>query len=542
MPSFNPGALVGREFRIVRPLREGGMGEVYVAEQLSTGRLRALKVLSAQFEGDAGARERFEREARVGASIESDHVVEVVTAGVDEATGCAYLVMELLRGADLDDVLEARGPLPLADVAEIFSQIAHALDRAHELGVVHRDIKPANIFLSAPRRKGASFTAKVLDFGIAKAVAANRLTGTQPLGTPLYMAPEQMERASAVTGAADIWALGLVAFRLLTGRDLWKAADESFAALVKEVVVEPIPFATARAAELGAPGSLPPGFDAWFARAVCRDPSARFATAGELAQSFSELAPPDAVAGSVSDWLVEQIASRPEPLAVSAPLPLASGTDPTLMLASSPSAATAPPADPAPAAPRQQEVTNQPTVVTARAGGGASRAVVAVGVLGLVGAGITLLSRGTPGGAPSAVAMEPPSPPPAASSAAAAPAPPACPEGMVHIAAGAMFMGDAELKNAGPPHRVTLRGFCLDRTEVTAARYDACSAGGHCARAPRDVRFEGVTREQATALSEHCNSSRPDRASHPINCVDWHMADNFCRAKGGRFEDGGARL
>ena len=168
------------------------MGEVYVAEQLSTGKLRALKVLSSQFGADPQTRERFVREARVGSNIDSDHVVEVVTAGVDEATGFAFLVMELLRGEDLDEIVEKLGRIPLADAVEIFSQVGHALERAHAIGIVHRDIKPANIFLSAPRRRGTAFTAKVLDFGIAKAMVDTRLTGTEPLGTPLYMAPEQM--------------------------------------------------------------------------------------------------------------------------------------------------------------------------------------------------------------------------------------------------------------------------------------------------------------------------------------------------------------
>src|SRR5689334_25287639 len=100
MERFPPGTTFGNEFRVVRLLREGGMGAVFVVEQLSTGRLRALKVLSRELGDDPGARERFVREARIGARIDSDHVVEVVTAGVDAATGCPYLVMELLRSEE----------------------------------------------------------------------------------------------------------------------------------------------------------------------------------------------------------------------------------------------------------------------------------------------------------------------------------------------------------------------------------------------------------------------------------------------------------
>lgn len=127
MEALTPGKVIARDFRVVRALRAGGMGAVYVVEQLSTGRLRALKVLSPEIAGDASARERFIREARIGARIDSDHVVEVVTAGVDEELACPFLVMELLKGEDLDEVAERLGALDLGDVGEIFSQVGHAL-------------------------------------------------------------------------------------------------------------------------------------------------------------------------------------------------------------------------------------------------------------------------------------------------------------------------------------------------------------------------------------------------------------------------------
>jgi formylglycine-generating enzyme required for sulfatase activity len=117
-----------------------------------------------------------------------------------------------------------------------------------------------------------------------------------------------------------------------------------------------------------------------------------------------------------------------------------------------------------------------------------------------------------------------------------------CPEGMVLISGGSMFMGDLELENARPPHKVSVPSFCIDRHEVTAAAYDACVEHGNCLKAPQDVHFAGATDAQRAAFGELCNARREGRAEHPANCVDWSMADNFCRTQGGRLSDGGARL
>src|ERR1043166_6986975 len=176
---LEPGAVFGRDFRIVRALRAGGMGAVYIADQLSTGKQRALKVMAPEFVSDPAIRERFVLEARAASKIESDHVVEIVTAGVDDQTGSPYLVMELLKGEELADALARTGPLPLGDVAEILVQVGHALEQAHAHGIVHRDLKPENVFLAVSRRRDVAFTAKILDFGIAKLVADSQKTGTQ---------------------------------------------------------------------------------------------------------------------------------------------------------------------------------------------------------------------------------------------------------------------------------------------------------------------------------------------------------------------------
>ena len=198
-------------------------------------------------------------------------------------------------------MLQDKGPLPLGDAAEVLAQVGHALEQAHAHGIVHRDLKPENIFLGVSRRRDVPFTAKILDFGIAKLVEDGlKKTGTQPLGTPLFMAPEQTDRKGRICPATDVWALGLIAFRLLTGRDYWLCVDGSLVQLLREIGIEPMPPASERARELGVTVSLPGGFDDWFARCVHRDIDARFPEAGAAVRAFQHLCPKDAPCGELS--------------------------------------------------------------------------------------------------------------------------------------------------------------------------------------------------------------------------------------------------
>ncbi len=289
--SLSPNTVFAGDYRVIRPLSAGGMGTVYVAEQLSTARERALKVMLPDLVNDADLKRRFEQEARIGARIESEHVVEVVGAGIDPASQTPWLAMELLQGETLSDRSKKTGPMPPPLVAEIFAQLAHAIAAAHDKNIVHRDLKPENIFLAHSKRAGAAFVLKVLDFGIAKLMNQVRTSATGAMGTPLWMAPEQAHSGMAVTPAADVWALGLIAFALLAGRPFWKsahAADSSAVMILREMVMDPIPPASARARELGCP-SLPGGFDAWFARCVDREPSARFQHARQMEQELARV-------------------------------------------------------------------------------------------------------------------------------------------------------------------------------------------------------------------------------------------------------------
>ena len=277
------GTLFAGDFQILddRPLSEGGMGAVYVVEQVSTGKRRALKLMLAPLVADKKLRERFVQEARVGGKIESAHVVDVVSAGIEEATGTPWLCMELLEGADLGKRVEERGRLEPAEALEIFEQLCHAVGAAHAAGIVHRDLKPENIFLARSKEVSGRSVVKVLDFGIAKIVAEAATKRTGAMGTPLWMAPEQSE-SGVVDATADVWALGLIAFYVLTGRCFWKTGNRdetSVPQIMREVLFGPIPLASLRAMENETAGKLPSHFDEWFARCVDREPGKRFATA-----------------------------------------------------------------------------------------------------------------------------------------------------------------------------------------------------------------------------------------------------------------------
>ncbi len=291
--TFAPGTVLGDVFVVEELLGQGGMGAVYAATQQGTGQRRALKVMHPHLVRDAGARARFEREAQVAAKIASDHVVSVIAYGVDEAERIPYLAMELLDGEDLAHRVEARGPLALDEVKLLARQLGHAVAAAHAIGVVHRDLKPGNVFLARPRRAGEPFTVKVLDFGIARVLADARMTLHGGLGSPLWMAPEQVSGGGEVTPGADVWAFALVVFYALTGGTYWDVPMEAppvaaLGALSRGLVVP----ASTRARSL-CPSALPLGaaFDAWFARALAPSPEARFASIGEALLGLEEALP-----------------------------------------------------------------------------------------------------------------------------------------------------------------------------------------------------------------------------------------------------------
>ncbi|HSN98068.1 MAG TPA: serine/threonine-protein kinase, partial [Candidatus Nanopelagicales bacterium] len=286
--SLQEGTVVAGRYRIERPLGEGGMSTVYVVRHVHTGELLAMKILRAAATSDLRAVELFRREMRAPARIESEHVVRVTDADVAPEMGNApFMVMELLRGRDLEQVLLKRRAMPASEVLLYLTQAARALDKAHRLGIVHRDLKPENLFLT--RREDGTPWLKILDFGIAK-IDPNASEGMgaiattaagEVFGTPLYMAPEQARGQNDRVGPwTDIWALGIIAHKMLTGRDPWQ--PRNLAHLVSLVAYEPIPAPSSRGIDLGL------GFDGWFLRCCSRAPEDRFPTAGEAVTALSD--------------------------------------------------------------------------------------------------------------------------------------------------------------------------------------------------------------------------------------------------------------
>ncbi len=287
---LRPGVRVTDEVWLVRPLGEGAMGSVWVAEHRSLEQEVAVKLMARALIRDSIERARFNREAKLAEQLKSPRITKSYGHGLTE-DGTPYLIMELLEGETMAKRLDEVGTLRPDLVVTILQQVAHALDEAHALGIVHRDIKPANIFLLSGDDE---VRVKVLDFGMAK-----RLGGDNPsvvteagtaVGTPDYMSPEQLRNAKGVDFRADLWAMAVVAYRALTGQRPFLSS--TFAGLCMAVCTGR--YRPPREVD----DSLPVELDAWFEKALNLDPKSRFASANEtadtlnLALGYDEPAPP----------------------------------------------------------------------------------------------------------------------------------------------------------------------------------------------------------------------------------------------------------
>ncbi len=277
------GDVLAGKYVVDRVLAAGGMGVVVVAEHVDLHRRVALKFLHRGAQGH-GAIERFLREARAAAQLESVHVARTLDTGkLDD--GSPYIVMELLEGRDLEEELRSRAALALEDVALYLLHACDALAEAHRLGIVHRDLKPSNLFLTkgpdgAPR-------VKVLDFGISKLAplgdGGGALTSAESVfGSPAYMSPEQMRSARDVDERADIWSLGVVLYELLTGRLPFEGRSAVEIALCVAQKEPP--------ALRGLRPELPEGVDAIVTRCLAKDARDRFADVAELARALAPFA------------------------------------------------------------------------------------------------------------------------------------------------------------------------------------------------------------------------------------------------------------
>ncbi|HYN99496.1 MAG TPA: protein kinase, partial [Actinomycetota bacterium] len=259
--------LIHDRFQIDSLIARGGMAIVYKGTDLTLGRTVAIKILSEDLAQDPSFVARFRLEAQAAASLTHPNIVAVYDTGSDGETH--YIVMEYLEGRTLHQILNEDGTIPPEEVAAIGADVAQALAEAHEKGIVHRDVKPGNIMIS---RNGS---AKVMDFGIAKAATAGNLTQVGSiLGTVAYLSPEQA-RGEPVDGRSDIYSLGSLLYQMLTGSLPIKG--ETYVEMVHKLNSEDPP----RPSEENP--AVPRKMDAVIMRALAKDPADRYQTGTELA-------------------------------------------------------------------------------------------------------------------------------------------------------------------------------------------------------------------------------------------------------------------
>ncbi len=530
------GTTIAGKYAIESVVGEGGFAVVYRAHHQLWKRPVAVKVFKAL--GDVPEADRaklldeFVREGallaelseRSAAIVQARDVGTITTAKGEELP---YMVLEWLEGASLETVLadeRQRGVAPrsFAETMRLLEPVAEALALAHARGIAHRDVKPANVFvLGDPRPAGqGAVSVKLLDFGIAKVVqdaqkmagAFSKTAGQITSFTPAYGAPEQFNRAHGSTGPwTDVFALALVFVEVLTARE----------ALEGDNLMQ-LAFASADASSRPTPRSrgavVSDAVERVLARAVALVPTDRQADAGilwsELRAAAVETAPlPNVVA-----------TDRNPAFAATAPLVQASAPE---------SARTE--IDPAQQVPSVRQGEPGP-----RGASGRAVAPLAVGLAALLvggGVGAFMLVRKPASPPPITSAAGPVMPPPLLAAGAAADAG-ACPAGMTRIPGGMYFMGSEErdaVDNERPVHQVTLPPFCIDTFEVTVERYNACRDVGACKKATFNA-WPGLGDKDRGIYDPLCNAAAGEKmAKHPVNCLDWEMADHYCRAMGARL-------
>ena len=276
--------VLGGRYRLHRRIGAGAMGEVWLADHVTLGTHVAVKVIDAAAHGNMQETlARFVHEARAAARLRSPNVVQVLDHGNEGRV--AYIAMELLEGESLRDRLTRVRSLGPSEVGRIIVDVARAMGRAHELGILHRDLKPENVFLA---RHDGQEIAKVVDFGIAKIASAppDAMLMTQDgmmVGTPAYMSPEQILGTMPVDFRSDLWQLAVITYECLCGRRPFegRSMGELFMRVCSDTPIAPSKIAP-----------VPAGFDEWFARATRKNPVERFSSAGELASTLLALLQP----------------------------------------------------------------------------------------------------------------------------------------------------------------------------------------------------------------------------------------------------------
>ncbi|HEY8079076.1 MAG TPA: bifunctional serine/threonine-protein kinase/formylglycine-generating enzyme family protein [Labilithrix sp.] len=514
------GTTIAEKYAIESVVGQGGFATVYRATHTIWQRPVAVKVFKAL--GDVAADQRqkllddFNREGallaelseRSTAIVQARDVGSLTTPGGDVVP---YMVLEWLEGKTLEDVLEheraASTPLrSMQEAIHLLDPVADALALAHKKGIVHRDVKPANVFVLGPDPRQPAGV-KLLDFGIAKVVqdaqkmGFGKTAGQITSFTPLYGAPEQFNRAYGATSpATDVFALALVLGQVVSGNE--PMPGDTIVQLAY-ASADPNKRPTPRALGVATSDEV----EAIFQKALAVSPADRYATVGEFWSALKML-----VTGERMSVLGS---SQPNP----------GGTVPI--------AGAATVVDPIPLG---------STMPKPQKKGGAAAAIgVAVAVVVLGGGALAAWKlRGAHPPSDGTITVT--------SASASATAPPAsasaiaasdCPKGMIAIPGGEFFMGSDEkdaLPFEKPAHRVKLSPYCLDELEVTVAQYKECSDRGACRRASKENEWPGIKPAQRKIYDPLCNiQDAKAKAQHPINCVDWEQAKDFCEAHGARL-------
>ena len=535
------GTTVSDKYEIEQVVGEGGFAIVYRAKHKVWKRAVAIKVFRTMTNL---AHER--REQLVNAFIQEGTLLAELSersAAICQARDVGmlmapdgrempYMVLEWLEGRTLEQVLERErnAGFPPRDAREallLLEPVAHALALAHRKGIAHRDVKPANIFILGEPR--ADYTVKILDFGIAKVVqdvqsmggSFSQTQGVVSSFTPAYAAPEQFSRSYGATGPwTDVFALALIYTELVTQQPPLRGEDLTQLAFCSmDTRRRPTPRA------YGA--NVPDAVEAVMRRALAVKVEDRFASMGEFwdgmrgAMSLDPISrPTDASFGRISQL-------SPQPPAMTA---LASQSNINLLQSTPPAAGSASGGYPVNRTmPTGPPFNGEPRKSSMGIVMGLAAGAVVLGGVGVAVGVIALRAKNTPppmtsASATTVVSAAPPTPPP----------PPECPTGMARIVNGKFFMGSDDKKdeeNERPAHQVTLSSYCIDMTEVTVGAYRACSVQGNCKRAPLENEWEGITARDRKIYDPLCNAKNPDaKASYPMNCIDWQLANDFCTA------------
>jgi len=308
-----PGETIAGKYVVEGECGRGGLAVVLSARHAELDRRVAIKVLLPEWVDNRGIVKRFLREGRAATRIRSEHVVRVFDVGTLD-TGLPFLVLEYLEGQNLDEVLASWGPLPVPTAIDWILQAAEAIAEAHAHGIVHRDLKPANLFLT--KSPDGTSCIKVIDFGLSKLVDSSareqsgKLTGpTDVMGSPNYMAPEQLRAPCEADARTDLWALGAVLFELITAQPPFRGSVPELCALV--LTQPPPPISSLR-------DNVPEGVERAIMRCLEKDPDARYAGVADLAQA---LAPYGSPLARASCQRIEGVLAFSAPRSELSPLP-----------------------------------------------------------------------------------------------------------------------------------------------------------------------------------------------------------------------------